>query len=124
MIQISRLMESVDKLKVTAAVALVAIGVAGFYLVPANQGALRVLAVIAGLLLAAATVWFSQPGRDFVDYARDSVKEAQKVVWPTRKETWQVTGIVFAFVGVLALFMWAVDSGLAWVFYDLILGRK
>ncbi|GGP24178.1 protein translocase subunit SecE [Silvimonas iriomotensis] len=117
-------MESVDKLKVTAAVALVAIGVAGFYLVPANQGALRVLAVIAGLLLAAATVWFSQPGRDFVDYARDSIKEAQKVVWPTRKETWQVTGIVFAFVGVLAIFMWAVDSGLAWVFYDLILGRK
>jgi preprotein translocase subunit SecE len=117
-------MESVDKIKVTAAVVLVAIGVAGFYLVPANQGALRVLAVIAGLLLAAATVWFSQPGRDFVDYARDSVKEAQKVVWPTRKETWQVTGIVFLFVGVLALFMWAVDSGLAWMFYDVILGRK
>ena len=117
-------MESIDKFKVTAAVALVALGVAGFYLVPADQGALRVLAVVAGLLLAATAVWFSQPGRDFVDYARDSVKEAQKVVWPSKKETWQMTGIVFLFVGVLALFMWAVDSGLAWFFYDLILGRK
>ena len=117
-------MESIDKFKMTAAVVLVALGVAGFQLVPADQGALRVLAVIVGLLLAATVIWFSQPGRDFVDYARDSIKEAQKVVWPSKKETWQMTGIVFLFVGVLALFMWAVDSGLAWFFYDLILGRK
>ncbi|GAB7129716.1 preprotein translocase subunit SecE [Silvimonas sp. JCM 19000] len=116
-------MESVDKFKMTAAVVLVALGVAGFYLVPADQGALRVLFVIAGLLLAATTIWFSQPGRNFVDYARDSVKEAQKVVWPSKKETWQMTGIVFLFVGVLALFMWAVDSGLTWLFYGVILGR-
>jgi preprotein translocase subunit SecE len=34
-----------------------------------------------------------------------------------------MTGVVFLFVGVLSLFMWAVDSGLTWVFYDLILGR-
>ncbi|KAF0811292.1 Protein translocase subunit SecE [Andreprevotia sp. IGB-42] len=116
-------MESIDKIKVAAALLLVGFGVAGFYALPADQSVLRSLAVVAGLLLAATVLWFSQPGREFVDYARDSIKEAQKVVWPSRKETWQVTGVVFLFVGVLALFMWAVDSGLAWVFYDLILGR-
>ncbi|GAA5783714.1 protein translocase subunit SecE [Chitiniphilus shinanonensis] len=116
-------MESVDKFKVAAALLLVVVGVGGYYSLPADQGLLRLAAVVGGLLLAVLVMWFSQPGRDFVDYARDSVKEAQKVVWPNKKETWQMTGLVFLFVGVLALFMWAVDSGLAWVFYDLILGR-
>ncbi|UXY16545.1 preprotein translocase subunit SecE [Chitiniphilus purpureus] len=116
-------MESVDKFKVVAALLLVVVGVGGYYALPADQGVLRVLAVVLGLALAAMVMWFSQPGRSFVDYARDSVKEAQKVVWPSKKETWQMTGIVFLFVGVLALFMWLVDTGLAWVFYDLILGR-
>ena len=45
------------------------------------------------------------------------------IFWPSKKETWQVTGVVFLFVGVLALFMWAVDSGLAWLLYDIVLGR-
>ncbi|GAB3267278.1 preprotein translocase subunit SecE [Chitinimonas naiadis] len=116
-------MENVDKLKLAAALVLVAAGVTGFYLLPADQQALRVAAVVVGLLLAAAVVWFSAPGRGFVDYARDSVKEAEKVVWPTKKETWQVTGVVFLFALTLALFMWAVDTGLAWLFYDVLLKR-
>ncbi|GHD69908.1 preprotein translocase subunit SecE [Jeongeupia chitinilytica] len=116
-------MESVDKIKVVAALLLVVVGIAGYYMVPADQGVLRVVCVVLGLAMAGAMLWFSVLGRQFVDYARDSIKEAQKVVWPSRKETWQLTGIVFLFVGVLALFMWAVDSGLAWVFYDLVLGR-
>ena len=35
--------------------------------------------------------------------------------WPTRKETVQTTGIVFAFVVVMALFLFAVDSTIAWL---------
>jgi preprotein translocase subunit SecE len=42
------------------------------------------------------------------------VAEARKVVWPTRKETIQTTGVVFAFVVVMALFLWLVDAGLLW----------
>lgn len=116
-------MESVDKIKVTAAVLLVLAGVVGFYLLPAAPVVLRPLSVVAGLLAAVGVMWFSVTGQQFVDYARDSVKEAQKVVWPSKKETWQLTGIVFVFVGVLSLFMWVVDSGLAWLFYDVVLGR-
>lgn len=116
-------MENVDKLKLTAALLLVAAGVAGYYLVPADQHVLRVVAVIVGILLAVTVAWFSTPGRTFVDYARDSVKEAEKVVWPTKKEAWQVTGVVFLFSFTLAMFMFLVDKGLEWVIYDLLLKR-
>jgi preprotein translocase subunit SecE len=37
------------------------------------------------------------------------------VVWPTRKETLQTTGVVFAFVFVMAIFLWMVDAGLLWI---------
>ncbi|MDR3412931.1 MAG: preprotein translocase subunit SecE [Formivibrio sp.] len=116
-------MESIDKVKIGLALLLVAAGVTGFYLLPASSDFLRPLSVLAGVLAAAGVLWFTLPGRQFVDYARDSVKEAQKVVWPNKKETWQLTGIVFLFVGILALFMWLVDSGLAYLFYDVVLGR-
>lgn len=117
-------MENKDKLKLVGALLLVAAGVAAFYAIPVDQKILRILAVVAGVLAGATVIWFSGPGRQFVDYARDSIKEAEKVVWPTKKETWQVTGVVFLFMVVLALFMWLVDSGLAWLFYDVLLGRS
>ncbi len=116
-------MNSLDKVKIGLALLLVAAGVYGFYALPEAQTLVRSLLVVAGLLLAVGLIWFTQMGRDFVEYARDSWKEAQKVVWPKKKETWQMTLIVFVFVGVLAAFMWIVDSGLAWLFYDVVLGR-
>lgn len=116
-------MEMQDKIKLSLAGLLVAAGVVGFYMIPDAQGILRVLVMLVALALAAGVVWLSQPGRDFVAYARDSVAEGRKVVWPSRKEAMQMTGIVFLFVAVLALFMWLVDSGLSWLVYDVILGR-
>jgi preprotein translocase subunit SecE len=116
-------MEMQDKIKLSLAGLLVVAGIVAFYMIPDTQGFLRVLAMVVALALAAGVVWLSQPGRDFVAYARDSVTEGRKVVWPTRKEAMQMTGIVFLFVAVLALFMWMVDSGLSWLVYDVILGR-
>jgi preprotein translocase subunit SecE len=52
------------------------------------------------------------------------VVETKKVVWPSRKETVQTTGIVFAFVLVMAIVLWMTDKGLEWVLYDLVLGWK
>ncbi len=54
----------------------------------------------------------------------DTVVETKKVVWPSRKETMQTTGIVFAFVLVMAIVLWMTDKGLEWVLYDLVLGWK
>ena len=67
----------------------------------------------------------SPPGPAVPGVSRARIdRRDQKVVWPTRKETLQTTGIVFAFVVVMALFLWISDKGLEWVLYDLILGWK
>jgi len=116
-------MEMLDKIKMYLAGLLVVAGVVAYYMIPDTQGFLRILAVVVALVLAAGVIWLSRPGQEFVTYAHDSMAEGRKVVWPTRKEAMQVTGLVFVFVAVLALFMWAVDSGLSWLFYDVILGR-
>lgn len=116
-------MEMQDKLKLGLVGLLVAAGVVGFYLLPEAQTVLRVLVFVASVAAGAAVFWFSAPGREFVAYAQESLVEARKVVWPSRKETTQMTMMVFVFVFVLALFMWLVDSSLSWLFYDVLLRR-
>ena len=104
-----------DKLKIVGAIALVAAGIAGFYLLGERAMILRVAAVLAGCAAGAGVFATSATGRTFFAYARESRDETRKVVWPTRKETLQTTGVVFAFVLVMALFLWMVDASLLWV---------
>jgi len=104
-----------DKIKIAVAVLLVAAGVAGFYYLDQSAMIIRVAAVLAGLAAAAAAFWMSEPGKQFHGFSQESVAETRKVVWPTRKETLQTTGIVFAFVVIMALFLWLVDASLLWV---------
>jgi preprotein translocase subunit SecE len=113
-----------DKIKFALALVLLAAGVAGFYLLAEQALILRVLAVLAGVALAAAVAWKTEAGQRFFLFANEAVVEAKKVVWPTRKETLQTTGAVFAFVVVMAVFLYVTDKSLEWVLYDLILGWK
>ena len=113
-----------DKAKLAAAAALVVAGLVAFYALAAQPLWMRVASLL--VLLAGATVVFflSESGKQLIAYGRDSVREAKKVVWPTRKEAIQMTGYVFAFVFVMALFLWLTDKTLEWVLYDLILGWR
>jgi preprotein translocase subunit SecE len=104
-----------DKIKLLVAVLLVIAGLAGFYFFADAPAIVRVLSVIAGLVLAGVVAGMSSPGKRFFRFALDARDEAKKVVWPTRKETIQMTGVVMAFVVVMALFLWAVDSILLWL---------
>ncbi|MBK7015504.1 MAG: preprotein translocase subunit SecE [Sulfuritalea sp.] len=113
-----------DKLKFTLALLLLAAGVAGFYLLGDKPMILRVLSVLAGLSAGAAVAWYTAPGQRFFDFSQEAVVETKKVVWPSRKETMQTTGIVFAFVLVMAIVLWLTDKTLEFVLYDLILGWK
>ncbi|MBO5447925.1 MAG: preprotein translocase subunit SecE [Ruminococcus sp.] len=45
-------------------------------------------------------------------YFKDLKAEIKKVVWPTRKQVVNNTGIVLSVMVVMALFLFAVDSGL------------
>ena len=114
----------VDKAKLALAVALVAAGLWAYYWLAESALVLRILAVAAGIAAGVAVAWFSAPGREFAVFAGESVAEVKKVVWPTRKETIQTTAAVFAFVVVMAIFLWISDKTLEWVLYDLILGWK
>ena len=122
--QIDTVSTGADKAKLAAVVALVVASLAGFYLL-GKQGALAQWAVLLlGLAAAVGVFLTSEWGRQFVGFARDAVKEVKKVVWPTRKETLQMTGYVFAFVVLMALLLWLTDKTLEWVLYDLILGWR
>lgn len=114
----------IDKIKFFLALVLLAAGVAGFYLLSEHAMILRVLSVLAGLLLAAAVAAKTEQGLRFFVFAQEAVVEAKKVVWPTRKETVQMTGAVFAFVVVMAFFLYLTDKGLEYVLYHLVLGWK
>jgi len=113
-----------DKAKLAAAAALVIAAVVAFYALGQQALWLRVLALLGLIVVAAAVFFTSEPGKQLVAYGRDSIRETRKVVWPTRKEALQMTGYVFAFVFVMALFLWMTDKTLEWVLYDLVLGWK
>ena len=113
-----------DKIKLVVAVLLVGLGIWGYYWLGDSALILRILAVIGGILAAAAVAWSSEPGKQFAVFAGEAIEETKKVVWPTRKETIQTTAAVFAFVVVMAVFLWLTDKSLEWALYDLILGWK
>jgi preprotein translocase subunit SecE len=105
----------VDKVKLVIAVGCVVLGVWGYYHFSDLALVLRVLMVLGGLLAGAGVAWLSAPGKEFLVFAQEAWQEAGRVSWPTRKETLQTTAVVFAFVVVMALFLFAVDSTLAWL---------
>ena len=113
-----------DKIKFALALLLLVAGVAGFYLLAEQAMILRVLAVLVGFGLSATVAWQTEPGRQFFVFSQEATTEAKKVVWPTRKETLQTTGLVFVFAVVMAIFLWLTDKSLEWVLYDLVLGWR
>jgi preprotein translocase subunit SecE len=115
---------SSDKVKIALAVFAAIAGVIGFYLLADKPTVARAGVLLAGLVVAIAIAWSSTPGRDFLNFAKEAIRETKKVVWPTRKEALQITALVFAFVLVMAIFLWGTDKLLEFLLYDLILGWK
>ena len=113
-----------DKAKLAAAAVLVVAAVVAFYLLGKQDLWLRVIALVLMLAAGVAVFFTSESGKQLIAYGQDSAREVRKVVWPTRKEAMQMTGYVFAFVFVMALFLWLTDKTLEWVIYELILGWK
>jgi len=113
-----------DKAKLAVAALLVVGALVAFYMLGRQDVWVRIAALIAILVAAVAIFFTSEPGKQLIAYGNDSVREVKKVVWPTRKEALQMTGYVFAFVVVMALFLWLTDKTLEWLLYDLVLGWK
>ncbi|UOD50524.1 preprotein translocase subunit SecE [Orrella daihaiensis] len=114
-----------DRIKLLAAVLVIVAGIVAFSaLDPQLATPVRVAIFIVSLLVAAGIAAISEPGRRFIGFAQESYYEVRKVVWPTRKETIQMTGIVFAFVAVMGIFLWVLDKSLEWLLYSVVLGWR
>ena len=122
--QVETVSTGADKAKLAAAAVLLVGGVVAYYLLGKQDLWMRVLALLVLVAAAVATFFTSETGKQLIAFGRDAVKETRKVVWPARKEAMQMTGYVFAFVVVMALFLFLTDKTIEWVLYDLILGWK
>ena len=96
----------------TIAILIAVSGVFAFALLAEQPTGIRV-----GILIGS----FSAPGKEFAKYCKASYEELRRVVWPTRKETINTTGIVCAFVVVIAFFLFIVDKLIEFLLYDVLL---
>lgn len=113
-----------DKLKVTLAVVAAIAGIVAFYVLVGQPKYVRLGALVGGVVVAAILILVSQTGRDLIAFAKESVREAKKVVWPTRKEAGQMTVVVFGFVLIMAIFLFTTDKVLEYLIMNVILGLK
>jgi len=113
-----------DKLTLAAGVLLVFAGFVGFFWLGSQEWYVRGAALAVGVIAGVAVGLLSAPGKGFIAFAKDSYKEVRKVVWPTRKEATQTTLVVFAFVFVMAVFLWICDKSIEWAIFSAILGWK
>jgi preprotein translocase subunit SecE len=111
-----------DKIKLAVAALLVIAGIVGYYYLADSATIIRAGSVVVGLVAASAVAWMTAPGKQLFAFAQESVAETKKVVWPSRKETLQTTGLVFLFILLMAIFLWLVDATLLWL-VKLLMGR-
>ena len=108
--QVQQSATALDAAKLAAGVAILAAGVAGFYLLSEQPIWLRWIIVLAALVAAAFVGLQSYQGKTFWSFVQSSRIELRKVVWPNRQETMQVTIVVFVMVLILGLFFWGLDT--------------
>ena len=105
-----------DIIKLALAAATLVGGLYGYYYYENDVALpLRVLMVLGGTGVGIAIAMTSTQGRRLWHFIQGSRVEIRKVVWPTRQETTQTAIAVFVFTLILALFFWALDSGLLWL---------
>jgi preprotein translocase subunit SecE len=112
---------ALDTVKLVLAAIVLIGGLYGYYYYE-NAAALplRVLMVLAGTAIGIAIAMSSTQGRRLWAFIQGSRVEIRKVVWPTRQETTQTAIAVFVFTLIMALFFWALDSGLLWITQKLV----
>jgi preprotein translocase subunit SecE len=113
--QVQESATALDAAKLAAGVAIVAAGIAGFYLLADLPIWLRWIIVLAAFLAGVFVSLQSYQGKNFWAFVQSSRVELRKVVWPNRQETWQVTLVVIVMVIVLGLFFWGLDTLLAFL---------
>ena len=106
---------TLDTVKLTVSMLLIAVGIGAFYYYEEYSTLLRVIGLLAVAGVSVAIVLQTAIGRRIWTFAVDARTEVRKVVWPTRQETEQTTLIVMVMVLLVSIFLWLVDMFLMWV---------
>ena len=69
---------------------------------------------VSWLVLTFVLSFFSSQGKKAFSFVKESKTELQKVVWPTRQEAVQTTGIVMIMVTIAGFVLWGIDSAMMW----------
>ena len=107
--------DTAGMLTVAVAIALLIAGVAAYYLLDTRPDWQRWGLACVGFIAAVGVFALSPLGRRFWQFILDSRVELRKVVWPSRQETLQTTGVVFLFICAAGFFFWLLDLALAFV---------
>jgi len=98
-----------DVMKWTLAIALLIAGMGGFYYFTDYHIIARVGGLVLLVLLATFITTKTTLGQQTLGFLHESHIEVRKVVWPTREDTMQTTGVVALVVVIVAIFVWLID---------------
>jgi preprotein translocase subunit SecE len=106
-----------DAVKHAVALLCVIGGLFAFYWFQQWPTAVRILAVVAGLVAGAAVFLTSFKGAQTREFLSEARFELRKVVWPTRQEAMRTTWVVIIAVILIALllgvFDWFIKLGIS-----------
>lgn len=104
-----------DSLKWVVVILLIVAGIGGNMYYSDQSLLYRSLGLVAIALTAAFLAIQTASGAAFWVLAKEARTEIRKVVWPTRQESTQTTLIVLAFVLLMSLILWGLDTLLGWI---------
>lgn len=94
---------------------IVGAGIAAFYYFAQWLLIFRILLFLALLSVSILIASRTNFGILTVGLIKDSIREARKVVWPTRAETMQTTLVVLGMVMLMGVMLWMVDWFLGFI---------
>ena len=105
----------IDIIKLGVAALVIIAAIAGFYHFAEQPQLYRVLGLLVLVIAAAGIALTTAKGRALTGFMRTSRTEVRKMVWPTRAETIQTTGVVVVVVLLVGVFLWLLDMLLGWL---------
>ncbi len=106
---------SFDTVKWGIVFLLLAAAVAGNYVYAEESSLIRAIGVVVLVGIAGLIGFQTEKGRNAAIFAREARTEVRKVIWPTRQEAIQTTGIVLVVTLLMSLLLWGLDTVLFWL---------
>jgi preprotein translocase subunit SecE len=102
--------ESLERFMWVLIVLVLGFSIAAYYYLSFVATPIRLAAWLVLVALAFGLAAYTQAGKSAYHFVQESVNELYKVVWPTRKETFQNTFLVLMIVFILAMVVWGIDT--------------